>query len=108
MKDKIPKELLSNAYRRELWKNTEVVLKKIKKALPIKELHVMGSFTSKKRRPADVDFIVLLKTSSSKIPWSVDLVIAPANEHGEEVHKDAKLWLKQKYGAKGVGMIRLK
>jgi hypothetical protein len=105
---KIPKKLLSSEYRRQAWGNAQSIIAKIEKVLPISEVHVMGSFTTKKRRPADVDFMVLLTTPSKKKNWSVDLVIAPDNKHGEYVKKDAELWLKQKYGAKGTAMIRLR
>jgi hypothetical protein len=55
-----------------------------------------------------VDFIVFLKTPKSKKKnWSVDFVFAPDNKHGSKILKDAKLWMKQKYGKK-FGVIKLK
>ena len=96
-----PKELLDSPYRKELWKNVQKVVKKIEKVLPISEMHLMGSFNSKKKRPADVDFMVLLHTPKNKDKnWSVDLVIAPDNKHGREVLEDNKKWVKQRYGSK--------
>ena len=104
-----PKELLSSSYRKDLWKNVEATVRKIEKVLPIASLHVMGSFTTAKRRPADVDFIVMVQTPNRKqAKWSVDMVIVPDNNHGEKVLADAKKWMKQKYGAKKSKIIRLK
>lgn len=73
-------------------------------------MHLMGGFTSRKRRPADVDFIVLLKTPVRRRhqEWSLDLVIAPDNAHGEELLQDCAKWVRQKYGAKNSKMVRMK
>lgn len=99
---KVPsKKLLKSSYRKELWKNAKEIINKIEKVLPIASMHLTGSFVSKKRRPADVDFIVMLKTPINKSSkWSLDLVIAPDNSHGKELLEDNKKWMKQKYGAK--------
>lgn len=103
-----PKELLNSPYRREMWKNVQEIVKKIKTVLPISEMHMTGSFTSKKKRPADVDFMVLLHTPvNKKKKWSVDLVIVPDNKHGREILEDNKKWMKQRYGKKS-GHIRWK
>ena|SRR3989338_11013218 len=108
MKKQPPKNLLKSKYRKEMWKNVEVIVQKIKKVLPISEMHLMGSFTSKKSRPSDVDFMVLLHTSANKKKnWSVDLVIVPDNEHGKEVLEDNKKWVQQRYGKKS-GHIKWK
>ena len=102
-----PKKLLRSSYRKEAWKNTEKIVRKLKKVLPISEMHLMGSFTGRKSRPADVDFMVLVHTpKNSKKNWSVDLVIAPDNKHGKEVLEDNKKWVKQRYGLQA-GHIRL-
>ncbi len=69
----------------------------------------MGSFTTGKKRPAGVDFILLLKTKgNSKSKWSVDVVLAPDNSHGDYILEDAHKWMKQKYGSKKSAVIRLK
>ena len=88
--------------RRDMWENVKGIVSKIEKVLPISSMHLMGSFVSKKRRPADVDFIVMLQTPVKKknAKWSVDLVIAPDNQHGKELLADNKKWMMQKYGAK--------
>ncbi len=109
MKSKIPTKLLKSPYRRELWSNAKEILTNIEKVLPISSMHLLGSFTSKKRRPADVDFIIMLHTpKSKKTKWSLDIVIAPENQHGKEVLEDAKKWMNQKYGSKKSEVIKLK
>lgn len=106
----IPKTLLKTKYRKEMWANSQKILKKLEKVLPISSIHLRGSFTTKKKRPADVDFIILLNTKESrqKAKWSVDFVIAPENRYGNLVLKDAEDWMKQKYGAKKSAVIKLK
>ncbi len=65
--------------------------------------------TNNKKRPVDVDFIILLRTKDNKkSKWSVDLVIAPDNNHGKLVLEDAKKWMKQKYGSRKSAVIKLK
>lgn len=104
------KQLIKSLYRREMWKNVKVIVGKISKSLPISSMHIMGSFVSKKKRPADVDFIVMLRTPAKrkKAKWSVDLVIAPDNDYGKTVFEDAKKWTQQRYGSKKSAIIRYK
>ncbi|KKS96526.1 hypothetical protein A3B05_02370 [Candidatus Giovannonibacteria bacterium RIFCSPLOWO2_01_FULL_43_160] len=106
----MPKKLLQSSYRKEMWKNVLEMMDKIEKVLPISSMHVMGSFASKKRRPADIDFIVLLKTKNGRQNknWSVDLVIAPDNRHGKYLQEDCAKWMKQKYGSKKCEILRLR
>jgi hypothetical protein len=105
----IPKELLRSKYRREMWRHARVVMGRLEKMLPISEVYLRGSFTTKKKRPADVDFIVMLKArSSKKAKWSVDFVVIPDDRFGQAVIKDADLWMKQKYGTKKSAFIQLK
>lgn len=107
MKD-VPKKLLQSKYRKTMWRNAKAVVKKLSKVLPISEAYVMGSFTTKKSRPADVDFMLLLKTKKgTEENWSLDLVIAPDNKHGQEVVRDADLWVKEKYGLNKSTMLRI-
>ncbi|MBI5422379.1 hypothetical protein HZA44_04570 [Candidatus Peregrinibacteria bacterium] len=109
-KKSIPPSLIRTAYRKELWKNAQQIMQRIEKVIPISSAHLLGSFTTAKKRPADVDFILLLKTGEKnpKAHWSVDLVIAPDNASGEATLEDAKQWMKQKYGAKKSAVLRLK
>jgi hypothetical protein len=109
MKKQPPKHLLQSKYRRELWEGVGPIIRRIEKALTISEMHLMGSFNSKKKRPSDIDFAVLLKTPiNKKRNWSVDLlVIAPDNKYGRAVLADNKKWVKQRYGKKS-GHIKWK
>ena len=84
-----------------MWKNSREIMKAVGKILPVSSVYVLGSFTTKKNRPADVDFIILLRTKKGAgKKWSADLVIAPDNEYGKTVLEDASKWMRQKYGAK--------
>lgn len=55
MKQTIPKKLLQSKYRKEMWKHAQNIIKKLRKDLPISSVYLLGSFTTKKKRPADVD-----------------------------------------------------
>ena len=106
---KIPKRFLTSKYRKDMWRNVNAMVEKISKVLPIKATYMMGSFTTKKRRPADVDFIVILETKSkTSAPWSVDMVLAPDTAYGAKIIKDARKWMKQKYGSKKSAFLRIK
>jgi hypothetical protein len=108
-KNKIPDNLLDNTYRKELWKNSQNIIKQIEKNISISSAYLLGSFSSTKKRPADVDFILLLKTKqNNNSDWSVDMVIAPDNDHGNFVLEDARKWMKQKYGSKNSSVIKIK
>jgi len=66
-----------------MWNESKKIVKKLDRVIQIESAYVLGSFTVNKKRPADVDFILLLKTKENKqTKWSVDLVIAPDNEYG--------------------------
>jgi hypothetical protein len=93
-----------------MWQNAQAMLVELEKVLSIEEAYVMGSFTTKKSRPADVDFVILLKVKEEnpEATWSVDLVIAPNNAYGRLVQKDAEQWTKKKYRLKNYAMTRLK
>ncbi len=109
-KYKIPKTLLSSKYRKEMWKNVQDVAGKIEKLLPVKSIYVLGSFTTKKTRPADVDFIffITLKEKNKNSKWSMDLTIAPDNKYGRFMLADADKWVKEKYGMDKSVMVKLK
>ena len=93
-----------------MWNNSQKILIKLEKNLPISSAYLLGSFTTKKKRPADVDFILLcqIKDKCKKSKWSIDLVLAPENDYGNFVLEDAKKWMKQKYGTKKSAVIKLK
>lgn len=85
-----------------MWRNAQRVIRKLEKALPVEAIYLRGSFASRKKRPADVDFIVLMEVNAprKKAKWSVDFVVCPDNDYGALVVEDASKWMKQKYGAK--------
>lgn len=104
----IKQKFLRNKYRRIMWKNYKDLIKKIEKIIPISSAYLVGSFISGKKRPADVDLLLLMKTKkNSKENWAIDLEIVPANKFGEEVLEDLKKWRKQKYKKQG-GILRIK
>ncbi|OGE73887.1 MAG: hypothetical protein A3I07_03455 [Candidatus Doudnabacteria bacterium RIFCSPLOWO2_02_FULL_42_9] len=107
---KIPKKLLDSKYRKLMWRNAERIVKQLSKLIPIFEAYVLGSFTTKKSRPADVDFILFMKTpeKNKKLKWSVDLTLVPDNDYGKFVLEDADKWVKEKYGLDKSVMIKLK
>lgn len=99
---------MSSKFRKEMWRNVEPALKKMLKALEVEEVYIMGSYSSTKRRPADIDFMVLFKTETKdQKKWSFDFVVAPNNEHGKFVFDDVKKWMRQKYGAKNFEITRI-
>jgi len=109
MKTNIPKKLLKSKYRKEMWINARKIIKKLEKVLPIESAYLLGSFATNKKRPADVDFILLLNIKDKKTSkWSIDLVINPNNKHGNIIVEDAKKWMKQKYGSKKSMFIKIK
>jgi len=104
------KKLTTTPYRKALWKHSQRVIDLLGSLIPITEVYLLGSYTTKKRRPADVDFIVLLKTPKRRRgeKWAVDFVLAPEGAHEESILKDAKKWMQQKYGSKKSAVVRIK
>lgn len=98
--------LLTDEYRKNLWAKAQEVLAKLKQVLPISKITVLGSFCTSKSRPADVDFMVLVRTESEG-EWAVDFVLAPDNSHGNEIVKDAVSWMREKYGEGAFEIIEL-
>lgn len=86
------------------------IMRRVERVLAIRSAYVLGSFTTKKSRPADVDFILLLATpkANSNAKWSVDSAIVPDNRYGQFVLKDADQRVRQKYGLRKSAMIKLK
>mgnify|MGYP001571702072 CR=1 FL=1 len=92
-----------------MWANALKILKRLKKALPISSIYIIGSFATQKRRPADIDFVIMLNTKSKnrKEKWSFDLLLGPDNDYGKLQLEDYRLWMKQKYGAKKSAVIKI-
>jgi predicted nucleotidyltransferase len=109
MKTKIPKKLINTKYRKIMWENYVKIIRLINKDIPISSAYLVGSFASNKKRPSDVDLLLLMKTKKQiREKWAVDLEIVPDNEFGEECLEDLEDWLKQKYGKKNSEVIKLK
>lgn len=108
--DKAASKLLTSEYRKNLWTNAQRILKSLERSIPISQAYLLGSFTTKKRRPADVDLIILLQTpKTGRNPtWAVDMVLTTEGKHGDWVLADARKWMKQKYGAKKSAVIKLR
>lgn len=106
----LPKKLFRTKYRRELWVNAKKIVRELDRVIPIKHAYIMGSFTTRKKRPGDVDFIILLQVSEKKknTKWCVDLVIAPDNKYGKYVLDDEDKWVKERYGLKKSTLVKLK
>lgn len=106
----VPKKLLSSPYRKEMWRNAKQVMKRLNGVVKVQRAYVMGSFTTKKKRPGDVDFIILLQVAEKnlKSKWCVDLVIAPDNKYGQYVLEDEDSWVKKRYGLKNSTIVRIK
>ena len=92
------KELLNSEDRIMMWKKASELVEKISKVIPIRKATVIGSFTTSKPRPADVDFIILLQTCDEHENWSADIVFAPNNKFGKQTLDDAIAWMQEKYG----------
>lgn len=106
---KIPAKLLRSRYRKNLWKEAVEVINNLEKIVPISGLYLMGSYATKKKKPADIDFIVLLKTKSKqKKQFALDFVIIPDNKHGSKIMKETKNWMKQRYGEGKFDFLELK
>jgi len=105
---KIPKELLKSNYRKIMWKHAREIINEVKQVMPVSKAYVIGSFDTKKKRPGDIDFVIMLKTPTrNKEKWAVDLVIMPDNAFGDKVKQDTFKWMKQKYGSKKHEIIEL-
>lgn len=105
---KIPKEFIITNERKEMWKEANKLLKKINKVIPISSAYLVGSFYSDKKRPADVDTVLLLKTKKDNDKkWALDLEIVPDNKFGREALNDVEKWSKKRYGKKS-GLFKLK
>lgn len=96
--------LLESKRRRVMWANASDLIRRVCEVLPVKRIVVLGSFTTDKPRPADVDFIVLLGMEGD---WDADVVFVPDNEHGRSVEGDARKWMAEKYGEGNFEVVEL-
>lgn len=93
-----------------MWKNSEPILKKLEKILPISEIYMIGSFTTAKIKPQDIDVVIFLKTKAKnkKEVYSLDFQLVPDNAYGKWMLEESEKWVKRKYGAKKSAVIKLK
>jgi len=94
----VVEKFLDNGYRKLIWDKSKQLIGKISTVIDIDKVVVLGSFTTKKERPADVDFIVMIKTKDSGEDWSTDIQFVPSTKFGEETIADAGKWMEEKYG----------
>ena len=108
--NRIPKELLNSKFRRAMWQNAQKTLRRMEKIMPISSVYLLGSFTTAKRRPQDIDVIILVKSGSKKRneQWSFDMQIVPDNKYGEWMLEECRKWMKRKYGDRKSMVIKLK
>jgi len=90
--------LITNEYRRLMWNKSKDIISKISSVIEVKKVIILGSFTTLKPRPADVDFIMMIQTKDTEDDWSTDVQFVPSSKFGEASINDAKLWMEEKYG----------
>jgi hypothetical protein len=91
-------KFLNNEYRNLMWQKSKNLIEKISTVVDIEKVIVLGSFTTKKERPADVDFIVMIKTTDKEDNWSTDVQFVPSTKFGDSTIIDAEKWMEEKYG----------
>lgn len=105
----LPKEMLKSKNRRVMWKNTKLVLNKLKKTFPISKVYVCGSFTTKKKWPNDVDVIILFKVKNNeKERWSADIEFVSNPSQTKEILKAIDKYMGKRYGPKYAKIFELK
>lgn len=95
---KAPRKLLSTRQRKDMWKDAVKLLNKLDKKINFSEIYLIGSFVSKKKRPADIDFCVVTKGINNSSAYPIDIVIVPNCDKTEVYIKDIKKWMKKRYG----------
>lgn len=90
-----------------MWRDANIIIKKLDKHLDFSEIWAIGSFVSKKKRPADIDFTIVTKLKHKSSAWPIDIVIVPKNSNTKLCLEDIQKWMKQRYGHK-CDLIRLK
>jgi len=104
----LPKEMLESKNRKIMWRNTKVLLRKLKKTFPISNVYVCGSFLTKKRWPNDVDLIVLLQMRNRKKErWSADIEFVSTREQAQEILKGIEKYTVEKYGPQNARFFEL-
>lgn len=116
----VPEKLLASKYRRQMWQKAkrviETVEKMLEEILPVSSIYVLGGFTTGKKRPADVDVAVLVKSKERRhAKWRFDVSIDPVdlsifrdNPLGNRILEETDRIVRRKYKLKNSTLIRLK
>lgn len=82
----------------------------MEKFLTIKAIYLVGSFTTQKKSPGDIDVIIYVETEEKlkNSKWAIDFMISPNNAYGKKVLTETEEWVKKKYGLKKSPTIKLK
>ena len=83
-----------------MWKDASRIIKGFDKRFKFSEIYAIGSFVSKKKRPADIDFTVVAKMKNESSAWPIDIVLVPKNHDSMYYIEDIRKWMKQRYGPK--------
>lgn len=104
----LPEEMLKSESRRIMWKNTVILLRKLKRTIPISNVYICGSFLTKKKWPNDVDLIVLLQMKNgSKERWSADVEFVSTPEQAQEILKTVEKYMEKRYGSENARIFEL-
>lgn len=95
MKD-IPKKYLNTKDREDMWKEAKKILSKLEPDLD--EIYAVGSFTSDKKSPGDIDFCIVTKSKQKNPTFPVDLLIVPQGEDAKEYLEFIEKYMKKKHG----------
>ena len=92
-----------------MWIDAKKVIEKVDKSLNLSQIHVVGSYVSKKKKPQDIDFAIVTKVKSKKsnLAYPVDFIILPENEDTKEYLDFLQKYMKRKFGG-NAKPVRLK
>jgi hypothetical protein len=105
-----------------MWKKAKQILDTLEKVLepmlPVSAMYVFGAFTTEKKRPTDIDAMVLVTSKERSFrKWRfgidfaippVDLTIAPDNAYGRRLLAYTDSIVRRKYSLRKSTMLRIK
>ncbi len=108
--EEVPEEMLDSKERRQMWKKSREILEKLEKILPVSSVYLLGSFTTVKKDPADIDVVLVVKTDPDIFDekWSLDIQLVPDNKYGKWMLGECNEWMEKKYGKDKCTLIKLK
>ncbi len=106
----MPDEMVDSEERKQMWEKSRQVLEKLEKMLPVSSVYLLGSFTTMKKDPADIDVVLVVKTDPSMTDekWSLDIQLVPDNKYGKWMLDECNEWMENKYGKNKCALIKLK